>query len=177
MDLRGQYALYEPFTGLITLRVGKLTPDQLERLEKARDKDLDVSVKIHRKKRSLDANSYLWLILSKMAEVLKTSKDEVYETCIQKYGYVDEDVIITVLREVDMSKIDGHWHFIRNSSDMKYSAYVKIRGTSEYNTTEFSHFLDMVIQDAKDLGVETATPTEIAEMKRLYEQRYGEPQG
>jgi hypothetical protein len=52
-----------------------------------------------------------------------------------------------------------------------------IRGTSTYNTAEMSHFLDMVVQEAKDLGIETATPEQLAEMKRLFEQRYGKPQG
>ena len=48
-----------------------------------------------------------------------------------------------------------------------------IRGTSTYNTAEMSHFLDMVVQEAKDLGIETATPEQIEEYKRLYEKRYG----
>ena len=175
MNIKSAFAIYEPITGLLTFSVEKLTPEQLEALEKAKDKQLDLSISVHRKKRSLDSNSYMWALLSKIAQVLNTSKDEVYEECLQKYGYLDEEIIITVKSDVDMSRIDGHWRFIRANG--KFKGYIMIRGTSTYNTAEMSHFLDMVVQEAKDLGIETATPEQLAEMKRLYEQRYGEPQG
>jgi hypothetical protein len=35
----------------------------------------------------------------------------------------------------------------------------------------------MIILDAKEQGIETDTPEQIEEYKRLYEQRYGKPQG
>ena len=38
-------------------------------------------------------------------------------------------------------------------------------GSSCYNTAEFSRLLDEIISDAKELGIETATPDEIALMK------------
>lgn len=118
-------------------------------------------------KRSLDANAYFWQLATKIAEVLKTSKEEVYEECLQKYGYLDEPPItITVKAEVDMSRIDGHWKFIK--SDGKFSAYIRIRGTSEYDSREMAHFIDMVIQDAKELGIETLPPEEIERMKQAW---------
>lgn len=167
----GRYVSYEPVSGLLCVKVGRLSPQQLEALEKLRDKDLDVDLKVHREKRSLDANAYCWVLCTKIAEVVRSSKDEIYEEMLQKYGYLS-DVTITVKSEVDMTKIDGHWKFIKSNG--KFSAYLMIRGTSEYNSAEMAKFLDMVVQDAKDLGIETATPTEIAQMNRLWESRYGD---
>lgn len=134
-------------------------------LEPLLGKDLRTKFTKWSDKRSLDANGYLWVICTKMAEVLKSSKDEVYEECIQKYGYVDDPPItITVKAEVDMSIIDGHWKLLR--SDGRFSGYIRIRGSSEYTSSEMAHFLDMVVQDAKELGVETLPPSELERLKQ-----------
>jgi uncharacterized protein with NRDE domain len=110
-------------------------------------------------------------LCTKLAEVLNSSKDEIYEEELQKYGYLDEETVITVKSEVDMSRIDGHWRLIKDNG--KFKAYIRVRGSSEYNSKEMAHFLDMIILDAKEQGIETDTPEQIEEYKRLYEQRYG----
>ena len=165
-----RYMAYEPLTGFLTFKVDKLSPEQLETLEKVREKPIEVILKSNRK-RSLDSNSYMWVILSKIAEVVGSSKDEVYEECLQKYGYLDEDAVITVKAECDISRIDGHWRFLKGNGSFK--AYIRIIGTSEYDPRRMNHFLDQVIIEAQELGIETDTPEQIEEYKRLYEKRYG----
>lgn len=166
-----RYMAYEPLTGFLTFKVDKLSPEQLEALEGVREKPIEVSVKVNRGKRSHDSNSYLWVILTKIAEVVNSSKDEIYEEMLQKYGYFDEDAVITVKAECDMSRIDGHWRFIKENG--KFKAYIRIMGTSEYDPKQMNFFLDQVILEAQGLGIETDTPEQIAEYKRLYEKRYG----
>jgi hypothetical protein len=117
-------------------------------------------------KRSLDANAYLWVLCSKMAESLGSSKEEVYEELLQRYGLVDEDVVITVKASVDMSKVEGHWHLLK--SDGTWSGYIRIRGSSEYNRSEMASFLDRVVEDAKEIGVETMTPQELEKIKEAW---------
>lgn len=50
----------------------------ISRLKEAvsQGKQLTAEIKQHRKKRSLNANAYLWVLLGKMAEVLRADKDE-----------------------------------------------------------------------------------------------------
>jgi hypothetical protein len=132
---------------------------------------LNVEAKKWRKKRSLDANGYLWVLLTEIANVISSSKEEVYEEMLQKYGYLyqDEDgeyITITLKSSVDVAKVDGHWKFYKSNG--KFNAYLMIKGTSEYDTKEMAHFLDMVIKEAKDLGIQTETPDEIAKMKALW---------
>lgn len=121
----------------------------------------------YREKRSLDANNYAWALMSKISDVLGTSKDEVYEEMLQRYGsiYEDEDgyVTITVKKSVDMRKIDGHWKYIKDNG--KFASYLMIKGSSEYDTKEMSRFIDRIVEEAKDLGIETLTPDEIERMK------------
>ena len=132
-------------------------------------KEVRVTIKEWKEKRSLDANSYCWLLCTKLAEKLKTSKDEVYEECIQKYGYTDDEPItITVKAEVDMSLISGHWKYLKDSADGKFKAYLRLKGSSEYNTKEMAHFLDMIIEDCKEQGIETMTENELLKLKETW---------
>ena len=132
---------------------------------------LSVSMKKWRKKRSLDANAYVWVIMSEIAVVLGTSKEEVYEEMLQRYGvlYKDEDgyITMTVKSIVDMRKIDGHWK--RYKDNGKFTSYIMIKGTSEYDTAEMSRFIDCVVEEAKELDIETLPPDKLERMKLEWE--------
>ena len=126
--------------------------------------DLDLKVKKWREARSKDANAYYWALVNQIAGAVGATKDEVHAENIQRYGYFDDPVIvITVKDHVDMGKIDGYWKYIKGNGT--YKSYLRIRGSHEYNTAEFSRFLDHVIEDAKELGIETETPDELARME------------
>lgn len=136
---------------------------------------LNIKATKYRKKRSLDANAYLWVLCTKIAEAISVpeavvSKDEIYEEMLQKYGYLyqDEDgyIPVTVKAGVDMSKITGHWKFYKSNG--KFDSYLMIKGSSEYDSAEMAHFIDAVVQEAKELDIETATPDEIQKMKELW---------
>ena len=131
------------------------------------EKDLAVTLKIYHPKRSLDANAYCFAIIGKMAAVLKTSTDELYEALLQRYGvfYQDDEGYITVTLKdnVDVSKLGGHWRWIKSRNG--FSSYMMIKGTSEYDSAEMSKFIDQVVEEAKELGIETLPSTELERMK------------
>lgn len=136
---------------------------------------LSVEVKKWKKKRSLDANGYLWVLCTEIARLIGSSKDEVYEEMLQKYGFLDKDedgsfITVTLKSNIDISRVEGHWKFYK--SNEKFNAYLMIKGTSEYDTSEMAHFLDMVVQEAKELGIQTETPDEIARLKALWGKAY-----
>lgn len=145
----------------------------LEALQMETGKEYDLEIKKHREKRSLNANAYCWVLCSKIAEKVRSSKDEIYEDMIQKYGYMDEAITITVKAAVDMSQIEGHWKYITTSGDGKWKAYTMIRGSSKYNSAEMAHFIDMIVEEAKGLGIETLPPEEIERMKTEWEKWQG----
>lgn len=128
---------------------------------------LDIKAVKHREKRSLDANAYAWVLMGKIAAALNTSKDEVYEEMLRRYGvlYEDDDgyITITVKNSVDMHKVDGHWQLIKDNGTFK--AYAMIKGSSQYDTKEMSSFIDGIVSEAKELGIETLTPHELEQMK------------
>lgn len=142
---------------------------QPETIESIKSGKLSITVKKFRQKRSLDANAYCWAIITKIANHpdIKSSKEEVYEEMLQKYGFLYQDeegyIPVTVKAGVDMSKIEGHWKFYKSNG--KFDSYLMIKGSSEYDTAEMAHFIDMVVQEAKELGIETLTPIELERMK------------
>ena len=151
---------------LITFEVDMEAAGQMEDIRQ-QDK-LSIKAVKYRRKRSLDANSYAWILMTKIADAIESSKEEIYEDMLQKYGavYEDEDgyITMTVKKTVDMTKIDGHWKFIKDNG--KFASYLMIKGSSEYDTAEMSRFIDRIIEEAKELGIETATPDEVERMKQ-----------
>lgn len=149
---------------LVTLSLAAVSVQELQTL-KGLDK-LSIAMKKYRKKRSLDANAYAWVLMSKLSTVLLTSKEEVYEAMLHHYGvlYEDEDgyITVTVKNTVDMSKIDGHWMRIKDNGT--YTAYAMIKGSSEYDTAEMSNFIDGIVSECKELEIETLPPEELSRM-------------
>ena len=129
---------------------------------------IDIIAKKHRKKRSLDANAYAWVLMTKIAnhKDVRSSKEEVYEDMLQKYGYLEKDeegyIVITIKKGINVRKLGGHWKFYKSNG--KFDSYLAIKGSSEYNTTEMAHFINQIVDECKGLGIETI-PTE--ELERM----------
>lgn len=153
---------------ILTFEVDASVAGQVENIRS--DDLLRIRAIKYKQKRSLDANAYAWVLMTKIANHpdISSSKEDVYEQMLQKYGtlYEDEDgyITITVKKSVDMSKVDGHWKYIKDNG--KFSSYLMIKGSSEYDTAEMSHFIDRIVEEAKELGIETATPDELERMKQ-----------
>ena len=135
-----------------------------------KDKDITIEVKEHRKKRSLDANAYCWVLCTKLAEVLGSSKDEVYEEMIQRYSVLDKDddgyVAITLLERIPISKVGGHWRFVKKEG--KFCSYLRLKGSSEMDTKEMSVLIDGIVSECKEVGIETDSPREIERIKQQW---------
>ena len=137
-------------------------------VRKHKDRLYDLEVKEHRKKRSLDANAYAWVLINKIADALRITPKEIYRQAIQNVGGNYE--ILPVKTEaaehfkqvweaqglgwpcVDMgkSKIDGY----RN-----LRAYY---GSSTYSTTQMAQLIDILLQDCRALDIQVKSDEEIA---------------
>jgi hypothetical protein len=133
---------------------------------------LDVEVKKHRKKRSLDANAYCWILCQKIAEKLNTTKEEVYQKFVREVGQFE---IVPIQNDKAQFWIDN-WNsrglgwFSEELSKSKIEGYTNIinyYGTSIYDSREMSLIIEAIVSEAIDLGIETMTPNEL---RRLIEQ-------
>lgn len=153
---------------VLTFEVDASAAVQIESL-RAQDK-LRIKAVRYKEKRSLDANAYAWVLMTKIANHpdISSSKEEIYEEMLQKYGAAYEDeggyITVTVKKAVDMSKLEGHWKYIKDNGT--FASYLMLKGSSEYDTAEMSHFIDHIVEEAKELGIETETPDDLARMKQ-----------
>lgn len=127
---------------------------------------LDVSIKKHRKKRSLDANAYMWVLLQKIAEKIGSTKEEVYLNIIRQVGQfeilpVAEEKVDYWINTWNSRGLGWYSEVLRDSKFDGYTTTINYYGTSVYNTEEMSIVINYIVDEAKELGIETMTPDEI----------------
>lgn len=117
-------------------------------------------VKPYHDKRSLNANSYFYVLQNKLAQALKTSNDELHEQLIKRYA----DATLITLPESENIKGIVKYYDVYKKGEIKgipaiiYKAY---KPSHEMNTKEFSRLLDGIISECKEVGIETKTPEEL----------------
>lgn len=143
--------------------------NQLEIIEWLYNQDRDkiFEIKEHKEKRSLNANNYAWLLIGKIADAMRLSKEEVYLKMLKDYG---QSEVISVLANIDVSGYFKYYEKFGESElkGKKFIHYKIFKGTSEYNTQEMSIFIDGVVQEAVSLHIEVKTPNELERLKRLW---------
>ena len=132
------------------------------------DKDTVYDVKIdkHREKRSLNANAYLWKLVTEIGNVLNKSKEEVYLQMLIDYG---QSEIVSILSEIDVKGYFKYYKLAGTSllNGKEFNHYKIYKGSSEYDTKEMSILLNGVVQEAKNLGIKTKDDIEV---ERLLEE-------
>ena len=76
-------------TGKITALI-EINEDFRQAYEELKDYNLDIEIKKYRKKRSLDANAFYWLLISKLAKVLDTSLPELHNLMLSIFKVSDK---------------------------------------------------------------------------------------
>lgn len=128
---------------------------------------LSIKVDQYREKRSLNANNYAWKILTEIGNRTRQSKEDVYLLMLKRYG---QSEMVSVLANVPFGKFVKYFDEV-GESELKgklFKHYRVYQGSSEFSTEEMSIFLDGVVSEAKDLGIPTETPEQIARMKDLW---------
>ena len=134
--------------------------------------EMDVEVKKHRNRRSLDANAYLWVMLSKMSAVLRTTKDELYLLMLERYGVFTH----LIVKKNVVERVKEEWRTVRELGEVTIGKQQGVQlqcyfGSSSYDTKEMSVLIDGVVSEAKELGIETATQAELELMKSEWGRR------
>lgn len=143
-------------------------------------KDAEMIVGNPTKKKSLNANAYMWELCTQIAEKLSdegtlTTKEDVYRENIQQVGLFRD---IPMLGEgIDTIRKAWELHgtgwvteivdYLPDKSGYLVRCYY---GSSEYSSKQLSRLIDAVVQDAQALGIDTRTPAEIANLLSLWQQ-------
>lgn len=149
-----------------------ISMNQLEKLNNLKAEELDIEIKKHREKRSLDANSYCWVLCDQIAKELSKdgaifSKEDIYQETIRTFG----TFIPFIVTEVAFDKFKEIWQrqglgyqveeTARKDKCVRVNCYY---GSSSYNTKEMSRIIEALVEQAKELGIETKPKEEIEAM-------------
>ena len=134
-------------------------------LEELKEDKLSVEIKKYRNKRSLDANAYMWVLISKLEEKVNIPKDIIYKDAIKNIGVYE---VIPVKNEAVDRFIEA-WTknglgWVCETTKSKLEGYTNILayyGSSTYNTAEMSRLIDLIVQECKQLNIETMSKPEL----------------
>lgn len=170
IDVSLDYITHKPKVIIQLENQEDLLSEEFNKLQK--EERLEVEIKKHSEKRSLNANSYCWVLIGKIADVLGSTKEEIYREYIKDKGIykiitIDSTAVTTFKRVWE----DRGLGWVCETSNTKIAGLTDViayYGTSSYNKKQMANFIDYVVQEAKELGIQTATPDEVARMKSMW---------
>lgn len=131
---------------------------------------LSIEIKKKRKKRSLDANAYCWVLLQKLAEATNSDRWSVYLEMLKRYSraftfiVVKEDAVERTKEQwrecIDLGEVD-----INGQKGHQLQVFF---GSSTFDSKEMSVFIDGIVSECKELGIETIPPEELERMKEQW---------
>lgn len=133
-----------------------------------KDREQLFEIKEYKKKRSLNANSYCWVLLQKLADKLNTTKEELYRKYIKEKGIfrtitIDNQAVSTFIHLWEEKGL-GWICEVLNENDTT-TDLIAYYGTSSYNTSQMAHYVDYIVEECKLQGIETMTQEELDSLK------------
>lgn len=130
------------------------------------DKEKTFDIKEYKEKRSLSQNAYAWKLITELGNVLRKSKEEVYMQMLKDYG---QSTLIVVANEINIHGYFKYYDKVKEfkNSNRLFTEYKIYKGSSEYDSKEMSIFIDGIIQECQNVGIETMTSDEIARLNLI----------
>lgn len=153
-----------------------LNSNEINQVEELKGLKLNVELKKWIKKRTLDCNAYMWVLIQKIAEKISTedaivTKEDIYKDAIKEVGaYSIVPIKSEAVEEwVRIWKSNGiGW--ICETQPSKLEGFTNVmcyHGSSVYNQKEMNRLVNVIVEECRNLGIETK-PDE--ELKSLLEE-------
>jgi len=154
-----------------------LDTKEIEVIEQLKNENkLNVELKKYRKKRSLDANAYCWVLCDRIAKELSKygqaiTKEIIYKDAILQIGTF-EPMIIEEKAYDNVTRIwekQGLGFLIQEVS--RKDKCIKVHcyyGSSTYDSKEMSLLIQLLVDLAKDLNIETKPKEEIESLLKSW---------
>lgn len=127
-----------------------------------KDKKYMLEIKEVTNKRSLAANSMCWAMCGELAKVMKSTDKEIYKDTLKKYSSSIlypcwEEILDELLTHFDYYDVlNARYH----KDGRGIVDIIVYKGTSKMNTKEMSRFLEGLIDDCKEAGIDTMSNEE-----------------
>lgn len=158
----------------------QILPKMLEYIGTLEDVEYELSIKRLGRRRSLNANAYFHLLVGEISEKMGIGFEACKINLNLEYGTVarDEDgkkIGFMLPQTVDVNSLYKYtkWFDEREINGVMFNCYIVFKETHTLDTKEMARLIDGTVQEAKQLGIETATPDELARMKALWGENNG----
>lgn len=143
--------------------------DELKAAEK-----LSIKIGKYKQKRSLDANAYCWVLISRLAEKLNIPKTDIYRAAIKEIGG-NSDTVCIQDKAVDSLR-DG-WQrngigWLTETMPSKIEGCTNVilyYGSSTYDKGQMSRLINNIVEECKLQGIETKSAEEVDSLLRQWE--------
>ena len=135
--------------------------------------EVEITIQKWKENRNRGQNGLYWKYLTQLARRLGVSNNKMHNLMIRQYGQpelFDSQVVYTMLPDTDEAEekaLEADTYHIKPTSKVKhgsdgvnYRAYMLMRGSSTYNTEEFSRLLDGLLEACEDMGIHVMTGRE-----------------
>ncbi|HZK34202.1 MAG TPA: hypothetical protein VFD33_02695 [Bacillota bacterium] len=132
----------------------------------AKGKKLEATIDKQKRKRSLDMNSYAWVLCQKLAEVIGSTKELVYQRFIKDVGQFEivpirDDAVERWIRNWNAKGLGWVSETLGDSKLEGYTNVISYYGSSVYDSREMSVLINEIVQECKELRIETKPEEEI----------------
>lgn len=146
-----------------------LTEKHIESVEELKNKLLDVELKVHRNKRSTDANAYAWCLMGEIAEKTEIPKIDIYRETIKNIG--GNSVFVCVLNQA-VDTLRAEWEkkglgYIAETFPSKIDGCTNVTlyyGSSSYDTEQMHRLIQLLEEEAKLQGIPLRPRADIERM-------------
>ena len=124
-------------------------------------------------KRTMDENSYYWLLTGRIAKAIGSSLSEVHNLNLRRYGVpftVDEKIVYAYLEdstEVEKSVLQNETVHLKPTSSVRegnkgkmFRAYMIMKGSSEMSVQEMAALIDGCVSECREMGLPYKKPWE-----------------
>ena len=128
----------------------------------------EADLKEHRKKRSLDANSYAWVLMGKLANKVGLPKEDVYREFVKDVGDnyeilpIRNDAVDTWISAWQGRGIGWVCDILGKSKLDGYTNVICYYGSSTYDSSQMSKLINLIVDECKQQGIDVMTPAELA---------------
>lgn len=134
--------------------------------------DKQFEVKDYKEKRSLDANAYMWVLIQKIQELINVPKEEIYKDLIKTIGVYE----VVPIKNEAVNKFCEAWKhnglgWITETTKSKLEGYTNVLayyGSSTYDTKQMTRLIEEVLQECRQLDIETKSKEEINSLLRSW---------
>lgn len=153
----------------------ELDGDFRNRFDQLKDEMINIDIQKKGSKRSVSANKYFHVLVNAIAENLHTAEHEVKIWLVCDYGTLLKDskghnAGVKLPESVDIANVYPYAKCfdVRRENGINFRCYLLYKRTRYMTAKEMCRLIDGAVSEAKNLGVETDTPEEIARLKSLW---------